>query len=338
MASSNYTVSDLIPRIQQNIDSMEYPMAYAFCKKALELEPQNPDILEVTGQVEMELELFAEARQHILNAIQQNPEAGYSKYMYLGQLSVEKEAIQAFEKGVSIMVNERSQQPDGSDEARDLSSKIASALCSMTEIYLTDCCFEIEAEQKCEEYLSQAQQADPENCEVYQLLASVRLSQTRNEDARAALQKSMELWINKELGDPAIPIYDSRLALIRLLLELSMFEYAFTVLEGLQKENDQVVDLWYLYGWAYYCLGEDENQPADERQGHWEDARDCLETAVKLYQIVGSDDEAMLEHAHELIATINTVVPPSAPEDEGDVGGDVELDFDDDDKDDAMEM
>ena len=65
MASSNYTVDDLIPRIQQNIDSMEYPMAYAFCKKALELEPKNPAILEVTGQVEMELEMFAEARQVI---------------------------------------------------------------------------------------------------------------------------------------------------------------------------------------------------------------------------------------------------------------------------------
>ena len=38
-------------------------MAYAFCNKALELEPQNPDLLEVTGQVEMELEKFAEARQ-----------------------------------------------------------------------------------------------------------------------------------------------------------------------------------------------------------------------------------------------------------------------------------
>ena len=45
----------------------------------------------------------------------------------------------------------------------------------------------------------------------------------------------------------------------------------------------------------------------------------------------------MLEHAHELIATINQIVPPSAPEEE--VGGDGEVDFeDDDDDDDAMEM
>lgn len=143
--------------------------------------------------------------------------------------------------------------------------------------------FEPEAEQKCEEYLAQAQQVDPENPEVYQLLASVRLSQSRNEDACAALQKSMSLWTDKELGDPAIPIYDSRLALVKLLLEVGMFEQAFMVLEGLQKENEQVVDLWYLYGWAYYCLGEDAAERSEEeRQGHWEDARDCLETAVKV--------------------------------------------------------
>ena len=75
----------------------------------------------------------------MLDAIQIDPENGYSKYMYLGQLSVEKDAIQAFEKGVNIMVNDRRQLQDGTDEARDLSSKIANALCSMTEIYLTDC-------------------------------------------------------------------------------------------------------------------------------------------------------------------------------------------------------
>lgn len=60
--STNYTVADLIPRIQSNIDSLEYPAAYAFCKKALELEPSNAELLEVTGQVEMELERFQEAR------------------------------------------------------------------------------------------------------------------------------------------------------------------------------------------------------------------------------------------------------------------------------------
>ncbi|KAG0174083.1 hypothetical protein DFQ28_009744 [Apophysomyces sp. BC1034] len=331
----NYTVGDLIPRIQQNIDGMDYPMAYAFCKKALELEPNNAEILEITGQVELELSMFAEARGHMIAAVQQSPTKGYSKYMYLGQLSVEKEAIEAFQKGVDLMVEERKGLAEGSEESNMLSSKIASALCSMTEIYLTDCCFEPEAEQKCEAYLQQAQQVDPQNVEVYQLLASVRLSQARNEEAAAVLENSMELWINKEVGDPIIPIYDSRLALVKLLLELGLFQKAFMVLERLQKENDQVVDLWYLYGWTYYCLGEEESLPDEERQGHWEDARDCLELAVKLFHTIGSDDEAMLEHAQELIASINTVVPPSVEEEE-EIDENAEVEYEEDD--DAMEM
>ncbi|KAI9316384.1 hypothetical protein BX666DRAFT_1949984 [Dichotomocladium elegans] len=333
-SAPKYTVADLLPRIQQNIDNMEYPAAYAFCSKALELDPTNAEILEITGQVEMELERFAEAREHLLAAIHQSPESGYSKYMYLGQLSVEKEAIAAFEKGVDLMLKEHAAAPAGSDDHIMLAAKIASALCSMTEIYLTDLCFEPDAESRCEEYLSKAQQISPETPEVYQLLASVRLSQMRNDDAASALQQSMALWMNKEFGDPAIPIYDSRLSLVRLLLELEMFEQAFTVLEGLQKENDQVVDLWYLYGWAYYCLGEDEQRSPEERQGHWEDARDCLETAVKLFHVIGSDDQAMFEHAQELIASINSVVPPSAPEEEVEVNDEIDSDDDDD----AMEM
>lgn len=95
----------------------------------------------------------------------------------------------------------------------------------------------------------------------------------------------MELWIHKEIGDASIPIYDTRLSLVKLLLELGMFEHAFTVLENLQKENDEVVDLWYLYGWTYYCLGDDEERTQEEKFALWADARDCLETAVKVYKL-----------------------------------------------------
>jgi tetratricopeptide (TPR) repeat protein len=222
----------------------------------------------------------------MLEAIQLQPDVGYSKYMYLGQMSVEQEAIQAFQRGVDIMVSERNQLDPTTDEAKALASKISTALCSMTEIYLTDCCFEPEAEQKCEEYLTHAQQVDPENCEVYQLLASVRLSQQRGEEAQQALSTSMELWIHKDIGDSSIPIYDTRLSLVRLLLEMAMFDRAFSVLELLQKENDQVVDLWYLYGWTYYCLGEEEERTEEEKIALWADARECLETALKVISCI----------------------------------------------------
>ncbi|CEP12126.1 hypothetical protein [Parasitella parasitica] len=257
----------------------------------------------------------------MLESIKLEPNASYSKYMYLGQLSVEKEAITAFQKGVDLMVAERNNLAVDSDEAKILASKISSALCSMTEIYLTDCCSEPGAEQKCEEYLNQALQVDSEHVESYQLLASVRLSQERNEEAVSALNKSMELWIHKEAGDATIPIYDTRLALVKLLLEVGLFEHAFTVLESLQKENDEVVDLWYLYGWSYYCLGDDEERTQEEKKALWAEARDCFETAVKVCHIAWLFFfflimSSMVDHSKELIFAINQFVPESVEEPE----------------------
>ncbi|KAI8636580.1 hypothetical protein BD408DRAFT_425910 [Parasitella parasitica] len=335
--SATYTVADLKPRILENIDRLEYPAAYVFCQKALELEPRNAELLEITGQIELELEQFELARKHMLKSIELEPNASYSKYMYLGQLSVEKEAITAFQNGVDLMVVERNSLAADSEEAKMLASKISSALCSMTEIYLTDCCSEPEAEKKCEEYLNQALQVDSEHVESYQLLASVRLSQERNEEAVSALNKSMELWIHKEAGDATIPIYDTRLSLVKLLLEVGMFEHAFTVLESLQKENDEVVDLWYLYGWSYYCLGDDEERTQEEKKALWAEARDCFQTAVKVYTIVGSDDDAMIDHSKELIHNINQVVPESVEEpEEEEIDDDFEIESEDEDED-AME-
>lgn len=83
-----------------------------------------------------------------MESVQLEPNASYSKYMYLGQLSVEKEAINNFQKGVDLMVKGRNGLSANSDEAKILASKISSALCSMTEIYLTDCWYDIKTPLK----------------------------------------------------------------------------------------------------------------------------------------------------------------------------------------------
>lgn len=62
--------------------------------------------------------------------------------MYLGQLSEQLEAIEYFQQGVNLMVAERAAMPvdlTSGSAYLSLASKISSALCSMTDIYLTDC-------------------------------------------------------------------------------------------------------------------------------------------------------------------------------------------------------
>ncbi|CAG8640532.1 7414_t:CDS:2, partial [Racocetra fulgida] len=231
----SYTVSDLLPKISSLIDTCDYQLALQFAKRALSMESNNIMVLEILGMVEIELGMYDDAKEHFLKAISISPNQGYSKYMYMGQLCEGLEAIKNFQCGVNLMIDEHKSITSSSQDSQEsLSRKISTALCSMIEIYLTDY-----AESKCEEYLNQALEIDPINPEVYQLLASVRLSQQRNEEAKIALEKSLSLWINLEPGDPLIPSYDIRISLVKLLLELSQYTQALSVLEILQKENDQ---------------------------------------------------------------------------------------------------
>ena len=59
--------------------------------------------------------------------------------MYMGQMSEGLDSVRCFQQGVDLMSSELSQVEGNSDEAKTLRRKISSALCSMTEIYLTDC-------------------------------------------------------------------------------------------------------------------------------------------------------------------------------------------------------
>ncbi|RKP04917.1 hypothetical protein THASP1DRAFT_20505, partial [Thamnocephalis sphaerospora] len=281
-------------------------------------------------------------------SVELEPAKGHEKYLCLGQLSVGIDALQYYERAVERLSAERVAYAAESDEAKILARQLSSALVSMTEIYLTDCCFEADAEQKCEQYLEQAVQADATNAEVYQTLASVRLSQQRPEDAKQALEKSVSLWIDLDPRDPAYPQSDARIALVKLMLEMELYDRALTILDGLQREDDQSVDMWYLFGWTYYCQGEQEGVTQERRLEVWEEARECLLQTEKLYQQQEHDDEGILEHAQELLATLNAALPPRSGDDEeeeeeeGAGGKDGEEDWEDiassGDEEDAMEM
>jgi hypothetical protein len=57
----------------------------------------------------------------------------------------------------------------------------------MAELFLTDLCFEDGAEQSCEQLVGMAQAQDPSNLDGLQVMASLRLSQSRALDAAPVL-------------------------------------------------------------------------------------------------------------------------------------------------------
>ena len=298
--------------------------------------------LNLLGEISIELGAVDSAREYFKQAADLDPNGtvseamggGAEKFMWLAQLSEEggKESVQWFEKGVAaLQVEIAALEAAGSTTALDEETlllmrvekkrRLANALCSIVEVYMTDLSWEDDAEARCENLITEAISVEDESSpEVLQTLASVRLSQERTEDAQAALKRSLEAWSELDPEDSAVPDFATRISLSRLLMEAKMEDEAMRVLNRLVLEDDQSVEAWYLGGWCQHLIAErgQENDPrADRASGvgetvelmskgsqHW------LNTSIKLYELLEYEDTRLLEHAKELVEKLDTVLGP----------------------------
>jgi len=131
-------------------------------------------------------------------------EAHSSLCFYIGQLSLETDALEAYKEGIRSLEeclqsveNESStaveqevvEMQDDSDDANKknssietlLKQKLSGAYCNVAELYLTDLCEQDTAESDCEQYLEKALQLVDSDGEplvdALQTMASLRLSQ-----------------------------------------------------------------------------------------------------------------------------------------------------------------
>lgn len=152
-----------------------------------------------------------------------------------------------------------------------------------------------------------ALQTDPGNSEALQTLASFRMSQQRPEDAKACLEQAWTQWKDLDLGtfrwpsmfsfayckasadDSRVPPISTRVALVKLFLELGLYTPSLLVLQGVMASDDQDVEAWYLEGWCFFLMAEEAQAcggklgaEGEQQSMSWEelakDARDCLET------------------------------------------------------------
>ena len=179
---------------------------------------------------------------------------------------------------------------------------------------MTDLSWEEDAEQKCEALVTEATIVAPGFAEPWQTLANVRISQSRLEDAQAALKRSLDLWKDLPPENEIVPDFPTRVSLARLLMESDMDVEAIEVLERLVSEDDSSVEVWYLGGWGLYVLGEKQKNgdvKAEDEDGEswkisWISSRQWLNHCLRLFAQQGYEDERLGEHAKELLALLNT--------------------------------
>ncbi|KAK5694107.1 hypothetical protein LTR97_009728 [Elasticomyces elasticus] len=321
--------------------------------KKLWLQVQNGSVTEalpalnLLGEISIELGDGDGARGYFKKAVALDPSGeipeamggGAEKFLWLAQLCEEggQASVDWFERGVKALQVEIAAIEGGKVKGYDEEAllmmrvekkrKLATALCGIVEVYMTDLSWEDDAEAKCDSLVMEAMTVEDETSpEVLQTLASVRLSQLRKDDARAALTRSLQGWIDLDPEDSAVPDFATRVSLARLLMEAEMEDEAMQVLHRLVADDDQSVEAWYQGGWCQYLIAEkmqDSSKAGKGGDGADSDfvvvaltgSRNWLKMALKLYDLLEYEDERLSEHAKSIAADLDQRLGPDEKQD-----------------------
>uniref|UniRef100_A0A8C5QVD5 Uncharacterized protein n=1 Tax=Leptobrachium leishanense TaxID=445787 RepID=A0A8C5QVD5_9ANUR len=199
--AEKYSIAQLLEKVEEYVDNFNYEMAQLFCQRALDIDPTNLEILDMMGNICMELGDADKTKQVFLKSVELSPDKGHAKYMYLGQIHGKEEALQYFSKGLDVMISAYQSQPHAlgaascPDEMEVTTKDISTAFCSVAEIYLTDLCMEEGAGDKCKEAIQKALEYDPNSAEALQLMANYLFSMEQIQDGKEYLMKCVERWL-----------------------------------------------------------------------------------------------------------------------------------------------
>ncbi|KAE9968494.1 hypothetical protein BLS_005846 [Venturia inaequalis] len=302
------------------------------------------------GDVSTAVAFFTQAAE--IDADGEVPEergGGPEKFFWLAQLSEEggRDSVNWYQKGADVLRKQIAAlaAQENNEEAEILLDeqrvKLASALCSVAEIWMTDLSWDDnEAEEQCNKAMEEALCVAPDRPETLQTVASVRISQSKLEEAREHLRNSLDLWKDLDPEDTQVPDFPTRISLSRLLMEAEMEEEANEVLERLVAEDDESVEAWYLGGWCLYLIAQRQQKLASETMkdsdGPGEDvqelirrSRKWLQRCLRMCKTLDYEDERLQEHALELVKELNEALGDE------DVDDDSEDDYEGDDSEDV---
>ncbi|KAF8588289.1 TPR-like protein [Ramaria rubella] len=344
------TTASIFEKAKILVTQCNYDLAHKFLVRVLEQEPNHTAARELLGEVCLEMGELEDATQMFESLLPPSPYAPFppssSAYLNLAQLCEDpRDALRHYQAAADILLA----QLKGKDRAiadqddDEVKAKAVGALVAMVEIWMSDLCFEEEAEATSDNLATLALQTDPTSCEALQTLASVRMSQKRPEEAQECAERAWEAWKDLDPDSTAMPSLPVRLSLTRLFLELSLFAHALSILSGVLAADDQEVEAWYLEGWCFYLMAEQARETEANVEGlTWEelarDARACLDTCQMLHQGQEHSDELILQHVREIISELTAAgVGPSPESETVDEGGDEDDTWEDEEGDVEME-
>lgn len=184
--------------------------------EAIETTTTNQDLAHVLaklGETKVSMGDQDGARDDFERAIALTPKGKVRAglYLYVGQLSLEEEALEAYQKGITELEEALAALEDddevtmeGADDnddddspvslKQDLQQQLVRAHCTLAELYLTDLCFADNAEQECEAHVEKAMQlTETPLVDALQVKTSLRLSQQKEEEATQLILQAYQI-------------------------------------------------------------------------------------------------------------------------------------------------
>lgn len=323
----------------QNLFNLgQYEECIKVMEPYVESHPEDLEGIQVLSECYAESGDPESAYRGFLILAEADPEGtkyGFSKYLWLGQLSSGKEGVHWYDMGINMIRKELSNPAGKSPEQlKILRSKMSEALCGQIEIWMTDLCMEPEAESSCEKLITEALMVDDQLPESWSILGSIRISQQRDDDAIVALNKSWELFSSGsyECGAYSIP------QLIRLgqsLIELDQYETVLDLTQFLGNLDDEVVEVYYLNGLAHFELYNIEVAKSNGQRTRIANrsavgAREAWNFLIELSKQVDDDYSEMIEDVQSKLASLPEIDPDEYSESEDEIDEEIVKELEDD--------
>ncbi|GMK57142.1 hypothetical protein CspeluHIS016_0309820 [Cutaneotrichosporon spelunceum] len=348
-ASTSATdVPSLLDKANVLLAQSNFELALKFLERALELEPGNLEARELSGVAELEGGDVERGRAHLLRLFPPhaptNPDSP-SPYLYLAQTADGPEEALGYYSTATAMIenrlNDKGKGRAGENDEDELRKMALTAIIAMIEIWMSDLCFEEAASRNCDGLIARALSISPNDPEALMSLASIRMSQSKFDEAKEVVLKIYRDMEGRDPFDPMLPPLPVRLQFTRLLLEHELHMEALDVITTGREEDSLEVESAYLEGWTWHLRaqaleeaplqnwadmdGDGEPMSADEC---YAEALSALLEAAKLFTEQDYPDEGIGSHLQELIGVLqNRGIKPAvhAIEDEAEDDGDVEM-------------
>jgi Flp pilus assembly protein TadD len=287
----------LIEQGMRALATCEPELAAQFFERAVTLDPHDAQLLDALADALLQTGRVAEAKVVLVKSTELDPRSNPAKWFYLAQLQSSGEALSSYTVGIRVLV-EALQQVDGDATTQAAyTSQLSKAHSSVAELYLTDLCFEEDAERLCEEAVTQALLIDPSNLDGRLALASLRLSQSRPEESSKVAEELATAVISMRnsararslvqefQGDDEQPDEEATLELCinlaKILLECvathpALNCLALELLSSVVDDDDEQAEAWFLMGIAH----------ARTTPPEVEDAKHCFENAKELMELL----------------------------------------------------